>query len=83
MTASGELLSRVAAYGLPGHDGPISDEPLDSSAWHALATQVRAQRLQGFLLVAVDSGVLPATDEREEHARDLHLDACSSVLLLE
>jgi hypothetical protein len=69
--------------GLPGHDGPIRDEPLDDDAWRSLTGQIHAQGLQGFLLAAIDGGALQATQEQYEHACQLHLDGCSSVLLPE
>jgi hypothetical protein len=79
-----QLLRGVAAHGLPGQPGePMIAQAPDAAAWDRLLQLIRSQRLEGFLLAAVDDGALPVTDEQRAEAATMHLDACLRVLRLE
>jgi hypothetical protein len=78
-----EVIAKVAAFGLPGQMTPILEEPLGEDAWGRLVRGVEHQRLAGFLRAAIDGGALPVTDQQRDHAAGLHLQACSTALLLE
>ena len=82
-----DLARSVAAFGLPGHDGPLLadelGEPLDDDDWRKLISTVSAQRLSGYLHAAVQVGALPVTAEQREQVDDLHLRSCATALRLE
>jgi hypothetical protein len=79
-----QLLRRVAAHGLPGQPGePMIAQAPDAVVWDRLLHLIRSQRLEGFLLAAVDDGALPVTDGQRAEAATMHLDACLRVLRLE
>lgn len=78
-----ELLSAVAAYGLPGRTGALRQRPLDDGRWRCLLAAVSRQRLAGHLVHAIAEGALPATVEQEAQARHLHLVWLGRVLCLE
>jgi hypothetical protein len=73
----------VAAYGLPGTFHSFPEQSLDTTAWTTLRGRVRAQRLSGLLLAAIDEGALPATDEQREEVADDHIECMGSALVLE
>ena len=82
-----DLARSVAAFGLPGHDGPLLGdelaEPLNDDDWRKLISIVSAQRLPGYLHAAVQAGALPVTAEQREQVDDLHLRSCATALRLE
>jgi hypothetical protein len=82
-----ELARSVAAFGLPGHDGPLlADElaePLEDEDWRKLIGIVSVQRLSGYLHAAVQAGALAVTAEQRDQVDDLHLRCCASALRLE
>ena len=82
-----DLARSVAAFGLPGHDGPLladgRGEPLDDDEWRKLISIVSSQRLPGYLHAAVQAGALPVTAEQREQVDDLHLRSCGTALRLE
>ncbi len=83
-----DLTRRIAAFGLPGHDGPVlgddpSGRPLADDVWERLLAAVTAQRLAGYLHAAVEAGALPVTAEQREQVDDLHLRFCATALRLE
>ena len=82
-----DLARSVAAFGLPGHDGPLvgeeSSEPLHDQDWRKLISIVSAQRLPGYLHAAVEAGMFPVTAEQREQVDDLHLRSCATALRLE
>lgn len=81
------LARRVAAFGLPGHDGPLLEQsdgaPLSADDWAQLTRIVSAQRLAGYLHRAVEAGALPVTAEQRDEVDDLHLRSCATALRLE
>ena len=81
------LARRIAAFGLPGHDGPVlgaeSSEPLAEGTWARLLATMTAQRLAGYLHAAVEADALPVTSEQREQVDDLHLRFCATALRLE
>jgi hypothetical protein len=78
-----ERLAAVAAFGLAGCRLDLPSEPLDEQPWEDLVRGVKAQRIVGFLLRAIESGAMAATPEQVAEAAELHLQAMHLVLLLE
>jgi hypothetical protein len=83
-----QLTRRVAAFGLPGHHGPLLEPdaarvPLSPADWDALVGVAQHQRLTGYLHAAVEAGALPATPAQGDELAELHLAWCSSVVRLE
>lgn len=68
-TASSEdlvsLVRGVAAYGLTG-GWPLPDAPLASPDWEVVIKRVRAHRIAGFLMRAVEDGSFPVDQQQRE-----------------
>lgn len=81
------LLDAIAAHGLTAADPPLDaalpDEPLDPTAWAALRTAVRNERLDGSLARVVADGALATTVDQRVEAETGHEEAMALVLLLE
>ena len=76
------LLLRVAAHGL-GDSTPLAPEPLDPASWSHLVDGARAQRIEAFLMGAINVGRLPVTDDQRADALTLQRNAVLGVLRLE
>ena len=83
VAAHPQLLRAVAAYGLPGTVHTLPDRPLSEEDWRPFFTAVRHQRLVGLLHAAVRAGHFPVTDAQGEQVLRRHVQAMTSVLLLE
>lgn len=83
VTGQSLLVRAVAAHGLAGSMLDLPDEQLDTTAFTALISQVRAQRLTGLLWHAIAGGALPVTLDQAAQAESLHLQALSAALVLE
>ena len=81
-----ELTRTVAAFGLPGQRASLRQpdgRSVSDTEWSQLLANVSALRLPGFLLAAIEAGVLPVTESQHDQARDLHLRFCRTVLWIE
>ena len=77
------LIRTVAAHGLAGSLLHFPDEPLAPGEFDQLLHDARSQRLTGLLWAAVQSGMLPVTDEQVERTEWLHVETLAGVLSLE
>jgi len=78
-----DLMLAVAASGLAGRRRPFLAEPLPKQEFLRLVSKLEAGRLQGHLASAVESGLLPVTDEQREIAAVSHARAMAACLRLE
>lgn len=78
-----EVLTAVAAHGLPGTLHDLPEKPLADRVWLALRIRVAQERLTGLLAAAVEDGSFPVTDQQREQVGDDHVEAMVQSLLLE
>jgi Uncharacterised nucleotidyltransferase len=64
------IVQRIAAYGLPG-GGRLPDAPLAPRDWEVVLSKVRAHRIVGFLMRAVQDGRFAV--DREQRGQVVHL----------
>ncbi len=77
-----DLLSAVAAHGLPGSLLRLPEGPLDDQRWRRLVDETARQRLIGHLAAAVEAALV-STDAQRDEIRALHRRAVGHVLRLE
>lgn len=78
-----EPLLAIASYGLAASTRELPQRPVSADAWLTVLDAARNHRLLGLLCAAIESGLLPATDEQVQQARQLQLSAMVWVMRLE
>ncbi len=83
VTSAAPSPASVASLGLAGTEHSVPGAPVADTDWVAFRSTVRAGRLTGVLLAAVDAGAFPVTDDQRAGLVQDHLAAMSGALVLE
>lgn len=73
----------VAATGLPGAVGKVTEADVERVTWPTLRDVVKAHGLLGILLAGCDSGLVPLDDDQRAEVAQSHTESMGRALLLE
>ncbi|MGH9025749.1 MAG: nucleotidyltransferase family protein [Acidimicrobiia bacterium] len=83
MTAAGDVLTAIAAYGLRDTTRQLPDRVLDADSWRRVLNGAAGQGLTGNLVHASQEGAFPASTEQQIEALERHESALGLDLRLE
>lgn len=73
----------VAAWGLPGHSPPTTQDPMPDRQWRDVRFRIRNERLTGLAMRCANDGSLPVTPEQRTALEGDHVEAMAHAVRLE